>query len=105
MVALLLAVFTAFAYAELVTKYPQAAGAALYVNKAFRLPFLTFMVAFAVMASGITSAATLSRAFGGDYLKEFVSVPTVARRARVHRRRRGDQLPRDHRVGEAQRRA
>ena len=76
-VALLLAVFTAFAYAELVTKYPQAAGAALYVNKAFRMPFLTFMVAFAVMASGITSAATLSRAFGGDYLKEFVSIPTV----------------------------
>jgi APA family basic amino acid/polyamine antiporter len=76
-VALLLALFTAFAYVELVTKYPQAAGAALYVNKAFRLPFMTFMVAFAVMASGITSAATLSRAFGGDYLQEFVSVPTV----------------------------
>ncbi len=65
-VALFLAVFTAFAYAELVTKYPQAAGAALYVNKAFRLPFFSFMVAFAVMASGITSAATLARAFGGD---------------------------------------
>jgi APA family basic amino acid/polyamine antiporter len=77
LVALLLALFTAFAYAELVTKYPQAAGAALYVNKAFRLPFVTFMVAFAVMASGVTSAATLSRAFGGDYLKEFVSIPTV----------------------------
>jgi len=76
-VALLLAVFTAFAYAELVTKYPQAAGAALYVNKAFRFPFLTFMVAFAVMASGITSASTLSRAFGGDYLKEFIDVPIV----------------------------
>ncbi|MCW3011483.1 MAG: amino acid permease-associated region [Solirubrobacterales bacterium] len=76
-VALLLAVFTAFAYAELVTKYPQAAGAALYVNKAFRRPFLSFMVAFAVMASGITSAATLARAFGGDYLEAFVSLPTV----------------------------
>lgn len=76
-VALLLAVFTAFAYAELVTKYPQAAGAALYVNKAYRMPFFTFMVAFAVMASGITSAATLARAFGGDYLDAFVSLPTV----------------------------
>jgi APA family basic amino acid/polyamine antiporter len=76
-VALLLAVFTAFAYAELVTKYPQAAGAALYVNKAFRRPFFSFMVAFAVMASGITSAATLARAFGGDYLEAFVSLPTV----------------------------
>ncbi len=76
-IALLLAVFTAFAYAELVTKYPQAAGAALYVNKAFRQPFFSFMVAFAVMASGITSAATLATAFGGDYLKAFVSLPTA----------------------------
>ena len=76
-VALALAVFTAFAYAELVTKYPQAAGAALYLHKAFRRPFLTFMVAFAVMASGLTSAATLARAFGGDYLSEFVDLPVV----------------------------
>ncbi len=75
--ALALAVFTAFAYAELVTKYPRAAGAALYVNKAFRRPFLTFLVAFAVMASGLASAATLARAFGGDYLSEFVTLPTV----------------------------
>jgi APA family basic amino acid/polyamine antiporter len=35
------------------------------------------MVAFAVMLSGITSASTLARAFGGDYLAEFVSAPTV----------------------------
>ncbi len=75
--ALFLAVFTAFAYAELVTKYPLAAGAALYVNKAFRVPFVSFMVAFAVMCSGVTSAATLSTAFGGDYLKVFIDVPTV----------------------------
>src|SRR5688500_12047820 len=75
--ALILAIFTAFAYAELVTKYPQAAGAALYVNKAFRRPFITFMVAFAVMCSGLASAATLARAFGGDYLSEFVDLPVV----------------------------
>src|SRR5262245_54073800 len=67
-VALVLALFTAFAYSELVTKYPQAAGAALYVNKAFGIQFLTFIVTFAVMASGVSSAATLSRSFGGDYL-------------------------------------
>jgi len=75
--ALILAVFTAFSYAELVTKYPEAGGAATYINRAFRMPFFTFMVAFAVMASGITSAATLSRAFGGDYLGEFITVPTA----------------------------
>ena len=75
--ALALAIFTAFAYAELVTKYPKAAGAALYVNKAFKLPFVTFIVAFAVMCSGLASAATLSRAFGGDYLSAFVSWDAV----------------------------
>ena len=75
--ALILASFTAFSYAELVGKYPRAAGAALYVNNAFRIPFLTFVVAFAVMGSGIASAATLSRAFAGDYFKEFIDAPTV----------------------------
>src|SRR3954463_933399 len=77
LLALALAIFTAFGYAELVTKYPRAAGAALYVNKAFRRPFLTFMVAFGGMCSGITSAATLARAFGGDYLAEFVDLPVI----------------------------
>jgi len=36
------------------------------------------MVAFAVMASGITSACTLTIAFSGDYLSQFISVPIVA---------------------------
>ena len=49
-----LALFTAASYAELVTKYPQAAGAALYVHRAFRSDFFTFVVAFAVMASGLS---------------------------------------------------
>jgi basic amino acid/polyamine antiporter, APA family len=75
--AFVLALFTAFAYAELVSKYPRAAGAALYTHKAFGLPFFTFMVAFAVMSSGIASASTLSRAFAGDYLSEFVDLPLV----------------------------
>jgi amino acid transporter len=77
LLALTLAMFTASGYAELVTKYPQAAGAALYVNKAFGVHFLTFLVAFAVMCSGLTSAATLARAFGGDYLRAFFHAPTV----------------------------
>ena len=77
LVSFVLAFFTAFAYAELVTKYPRAAGAALYTHKAFRAPFLTFVVAFAVMSSGIASASTLARAFAGDYLSEFVDLPLV----------------------------
>jgi basic amino acid/polyamine antiporter, APA family len=77
LLAFVLAGLTATAYAELVGKYPQAAGAALYANKAFGRPFVTFLVAFAVMMSGVTSAAAAARAFGGDYLAAFVSVPTV----------------------------
>ena len=77
LISFVLAFFTAFAYAELVTKYPRAAGAALYTHKAFRAPFLTFVVAFAVMSSGIASASTLARAFAGDYLTEFVDLPLV----------------------------
>jgi amino acid transporter len=75
--ALLLALFTAGSYAELVTKYPRAGGAALYVHRAFERPFATFLLGFAVMMSSITSAAALARAFGGDYLSEFVDLPTV----------------------------
>lgn len=77
LVAFLLAAMTATAYAELSGKYPQAAGAALYTHKAFKRPFFTFLVAFAVLMSGITSASAAARAFGGDYLAEFVDLPTV----------------------------
>src|SRR5258707_6733555 len=62
-VAFVVALVTALSYLELVTKYPKAAGAALYTHKAFGIHFITFIVAFAVMWSGITSASTASRAF------------------------------------------
>ena len=75
--AFVLAALTAFAYVELVTKYPRAAGAALYVNQAFKRPFFTFVVAFAVMCSGITSAASLATGFAGDYFREFVNAPVL----------------------------
>src|SRR3954447_21367850 len=38
LVAFMIAMVTAFSYLELVTKYPQAAGAALYAHKAFGGP-------------------------------------------------------------------
>jgi len=67
LIAFLVALLTACSYLELVTKYPQAAGAALYTHKAFGVHFVTFLVAFAVMSSGITSAATASRAFAANF--------------------------------------
>jgi amino acid transporter len=70
-VAFVIALITAFSYLELVTKYPQAAGAALYTHKAFGVHFLTFMVCFTVMCSGITSASTAARAVGSNLLVGF----------------------------------
>ncbi|MEJ3404156.1 APC family permease [Rathayibacter sp. YIM 133350] len=63
LLAFAVATVTAFSYLELVTKYPQAAGAALYTHKAFGIHFFTFIVCFIVMTSGITSASTAARAF------------------------------------------
>jgi amino acid transporter len=76
LVAFLVAFLTAFSYLELVSKYPRAAGAALYVHKAFGVHFLTFMVAFAVMCSGITSASSAAQGFSGDYLTALVGPGT-----------------------------
>jgi amino acid transporter len=70
-VAFVVASITACSYLELVTKYPQAAGAALYVHKAFGKHFLTFLVCFAVMCSGITSASAASRAFAANLATGF----------------------------------
>ncbi|SDP26481.1 amino acid/polyamine/organocation transporter, APC superfamily [Klenkia soli] len=69
--AFAVALVTAFSYLELVTKYPRAAGAALYTHKAFGVHFLTFIVAFAVMSSGITSASTAARAFSANAAQVF----------------------------------
>ncbi len=66
LVAFVVAMITAFSYLELVTKYPQAAGAALYAHKAFGIHFVTFLICFTVMCSGITSASTAARAFAAN---------------------------------------
>ncbi|HIV57364.1 MAG TPA: APC family permease [Candidatus Stackebrandtia faecavium] len=71
--AFIAAFLTAFSYLELVGKYPRAAGAALYTQKAFGIHFLTFMVAFAVMSSGMTSAGSAARAVGADYLPQVLT--------------------------------
>lgn len=77
LVALLLALLTAGSYAELVTKYPKAGGAAVFAERAFRRPMVSFLVGFSMLAAGVTSAAGLALAFAGDYLRTFVDVPAV----------------------------
>ncbi len=71
LVAFAVATVTAYSYLELVTKYPQAAGAALYTHKAFGIHFVTFMVAFTVVCSGITSASTSANLLAANLLIGF----------------------------------
>lgn len=75
LIALAIALLTAGTYAELITKYPHAGGAARYVDRAFGIPYLSFLVGFLMMASGITTAAALANAFAGDYLAALIDIP------------------------------
>ncbi|HET8959019.1 APC family permease [Nocardioides sp.] len=68
LIAFAVATLTAFSYIELVTRFPQAAGAALYAHKAFGIHFVTFLVAFTVVCSGITSASTSSSLLAANLL-------------------------------------
>ena len=75
--ALVMALLTAASYAELVTKYPRAGGAAVFAQRAFKRPVVSFLVGFSMLAAGVTSAAGLAIAFTGDYLGVFLDVPAV----------------------------
>lgn len=77
LVALVLALLTAGSYAELVTKYPRAGGSAVFAERAFRKPLISFLVGFCMLAAGVVSAAGLSLAFAGDYLGAFLDVPPI----------------------------
>ncbi len=78
LLALVMALLTATSYAELVTKYPRAGGAAVFARKAYRSPLVSFLVGFCMLAAGVTSAAGLAVAFAGDYLTALIDVPAPA---------------------------
>jgi amino acid transporter len=58
---------TGSAYAELVTKYPQAAGAALYVNKAFGNKALTFFITVCFLSSSFAATGSLATGFSAYF--------------------------------------
>lgn len=77
LLALLLSLLTAGSYAELVTKYPKAGGAAVFAQRAFRSPLVSFLVGYSTLAAGVVSAAGLALAFAGDYLQALIPVPAA----------------------------
>ncbi len=79
LLALVLALLTAGTYAELITKYPHAGGAARFAERAFKKPYVTFLIGFLMLSSGITTSAALANAFAGDYLRAlWPNVPSAA---------------------------
>jgi APA family basic amino acid/polyamine antiporter len=61
----MLAMLSAFSYAELSTRYPMSAGAAHYVRAAFDKKTLTLAIGWLLIFTGIVSAAALSNATAG----------------------------------------
>jgi amino acid transporter len=74
LVAGVVAALTAFSYAELSSRYPYAAGEAIYVEEGFGLRPLSLAVGLLLVLTGVVSSATLARGFAG-YLEVFVPVP------------------------------
>ncbi len=68
------AAITGSAYAELVTKYPQAAGASLYVNKAFGNRALTFLTTVSFLAASMAATGSLATGFS-SYFSELWDAP------------------------------
>ena len=74
LLAAVVAAFSGLSYAELSARLPRSAGEAAYVEHAFDRRWLTGLTGWAVVATGIVSAATIANAFSG-YLGVFVHWP------------------------------
>ena len=77
LVGVAIATITGLAYAELVTKYPQAAGASLYINKAFRSPVLTFFITICMLSANMAAVGSLAAGFV-RYFSGLVGLPADA---------------------------
>jgi len=72
--ASLIALLSAFAFAELSARMPLSAGEAHFVSRAFGRRWLSALVGWMVIATGVVSAATLSVAFAG-FVQRFLALP------------------------------
>jgi basic amino acid/polyamine antiporter, APA family len=68
-----IAAFTALSYAELSSRLPQCAGAAIYVHEAWWNKGLSTLVGWMLVLTGIVSAAAIANGFVG-YLNVFISI-------------------------------
>lgn len=76
-VGVAIAAITGSAYAELVTKYPRAAGAALYVNKAFGSRALAFLVTVSFLSASFAAAGSLASGFAQYFAEVWPGPPAL----------------------------
>jgi amino acid transporter len=76
-VGVTIAAITGTAYAELVTKYPKAAGASLYVNKAFGNKVLTFLITVSFLSASFAAAGSLAGGFASYFATLWEGPPTL----------------------------
>jgi basic amino acid/polyamine antiporter, APA family len=74
LIASLAAVFTAFSYAELTSRHPFSAGAAVFVDEGFNLMPLSLFTGLLLVFTAIVSSATVMRGSVG-YLQYFIGLP------------------------------
>lgn len=61
LVAMIAALLTAISYASIASRYPKAGGAAYVSYRAYRKPWLSYVVGLTVLCSGLSSIATQSK--------------------------------------------
>jgi len=74
LLASIIAGFTAFSYAELSSRFPKSAGEAVYVEQAFRQPWLSKLTGWSVITVGVVSSATIASGAVG-YIHIFLQLP------------------------------
>lgn len=75
-IAMVVATLTAFSYMELASRFPVSGSVSVYLHKAFGHKGLSIGIGFAIIASGIASAAALAQGFAG-YASTLLPINTV----------------------------
>ena len=74
LIASFIATLTALSFAELSSRFPRAAGAAIYVREGFHSKYISTLTGLLVCAAGLVSAAALLNGFVG-YFQLFFNYP------------------------------
>jgi basic amino acid/polyamine antiporter, APA family len=77
-VSMVTALLTGLSYASLGSRYPKAGGAAYVTYRAYKKPFLSYVIGLAVAASGVTSMAAGTRVFAATLNGTFPTLPVFA---------------------------